>query len=74
MSEDRVRYRVQFIAHLIQGEYTEYHIKVTSTKGESWLIRRRYREFRDLHDHLKLKYGDSLPNVSCEQFKSTQMS
>ena len=57
-------YRVNFIAHLIQGEFTEYHIKVTSSEGDSWLIRRRYREFRELHDHLKLKYPDSLPSVS----------
>ena len=54
-------YRVQFVAHLIQADYTEYHIKVTSSNGESWLIRRRYSEFRDLHDHLRLKYGDQLP-------------
>ena len=56
-------YRVQFVAHLIQADYTEYHIKVTSTNGESWLIRRRYSEFRELHDHLRLKYGEQLPPI-----------
>ena len=60
---DREVFRVHFIAHLIQGEFTEYHIKVSSSRGESWLIRRRYREFRDLHDHLKLKYGENLPQI-----------
>ena len=32
-------------------------------QGDSWLIRRRYREFRELHDHLKLKYPDILPQI-----------
>ena len=58
-----ISYRVQFIAHLIQPEYTEYHIKVTSSNNESWLIRRRYSEFRELHDHLKLKYPEILPSI-----------
>ena len=38
-------------------------MKVTSSDNTSWLVRRRYREFRELHDHLKLKYPDRIPSV-----------
>jgi PX domain len=55
-------FSVEFIAHLIQPEYTEYHIKVTSiADNASWLIRRRYSEFRELHDHLQLKFYNLPP-------------
>ena len=56
-------YSVQFVGYVIQDEFTEYHMKVTSSDNASWLVRRRYREFRDLHDHLKLKYPDRVPAV-----------
>jgi len=56
-------YSVQFVGHVIQDEFTEYHMKVTSNDGTSWLVRRRYREFRELHDHLKLKYPDRIPSM-----------
>lgn len=57
-------YSVQFVGHVIQDEFTEYHMKVVSSPdGNSWLVRRRYREFRELHDHLKLKYPDRIPPV-----------
>lgn len=56
-------YSVQFVGHVIQDEFTEYHMKVSSSDNISWLVRRRYREFRELHDHLKLKYPDRIPSV-----------
>jgi hypothetical protein len=57
-------YSVQFVGYVIQDEFTEYHLKVTcSADNSSWLVRRRYREFRELHDHLKLKYPDRIPSV-----------
>ena len=56
-------YSVQFVGHVIQDEFTEYHMKVTSSDNTSWLVRRRYREFRELHDHLKLKYPDRIPSM-----------
>ena len=56
-------YSVQFVGYVIQDEFTEYHMKVTSSDNVSWLVRRRYREFRELHDHLKLKYPDRIPSV-----------
>ncbi len=57
-------YTVQFVGHVIQEEFTEYHMKVVDTaSGSSWLVRRRYREFRDLHDQLKLKYPSELPSI-----------
>ena len=56
-------FSVQFVGHVIQDEFTEYHMKVTSSDNTSWLVRRRYREFRELHDHLKLKYPDRIPSM-----------
>jgi hypothetical protein len=56
-------YSVQFVGYVIQDEFTEYHLKVSSSDNASWLVRRRYREFRELHDHLKLKYPDRIPSV-----------
>ena len=56
-------YSVQFVGHVIQDEFTEYHMKVTSSDNTSWLVRRRYREFRERHDHLKLKYPDRIPSM-----------
>lgn len=56
-------YSVQFVGYVIQDEFTEYHMKVTSSDNASWLVRRRYREYRELHDHLKLKYPDRVPAV-----------
>lgn len=58
-------YSVQFVGHVIQDEFTEYHMKVVNQQdsSSSWLVRRRYREFRDLHDNLKMKYGDRVPPV-----------
>ena len=58
-----ITYSVQFVGHVIQDEFTEYHMKVSSSDGTSWLVRRRYREYRELHDHLKLKYPDRIPSV-----------
>ena len=59
-----ISYSVQFVGYVIQDEYTEYHLKVkSSTDNATWLVRRRYREFRDLHDILKLVYPESIPAV-----------
>jgi hypothetical protein len=56
-------YSVQFVGYVIQDEFTEYHLKVKNSENASWLVRRRYREFRDLHDILKLVYPDAIPSV-----------
>lgn len=56
-------YSVQFVGYVIQDEFTEYHMKVTGSDNVSWLVRRRYKEFRELHDHLKLKYPDRMPAI-----------
>lgn len=59
-----VSFSVQFVGYVIQDEYTEYHLKVKSSgDNATWLVRRRYREFRDLHDILKLVYPESIPAV-----------
>lgn len=56
-------YLVQFVGYVIQDEYTEYHLKVTGRDSVSWLVRKRYREFRDLHDNLKPFFPNSLPAI-----------
>lgn len=56
-------YSVQFVGYVIQDEFTEYHMKVTSSDNTSWLVRRRYKEYRELHDHLKLKYPERMPSI-----------
>jgi hypothetical protein len=38
-------------------------MKVSSSDNASWLVRRRYKEFRELHDHLKLKYPERIPAI-----------
>lgn len=38
-----------------------YKIKVSGPDGESWMIEKRYRELRELHEHLRLKHPDQLP-------------
>lgn len=44
--------------------YTEYFIEVSNlANGDKWTVSRRYREIRELHDHLKLKYPDRIPKV-----------
>jgi hypothetical protein len=42
------------------GPYTGYVLRVDSSKSETWIVERRYHEFRDLHnklikEHKKLK-------------------
>lgn len=54
---------VVFVGNTTKDGVTEYQIKVTPPVGESWFIRRRYREVRELHDHLKLEYPERLPQV-----------
>eukprot|EP00916_Digyalum_oweni_P022819 GHVL01037793.1.p1 GENE.GHVL01037793.1~~GHVL01037793.1.p1 ORF type:complete len:259 (+),score=46.87 GHVL01037793.1:28-777(+) len=48
-----------------QGKHTEYLIKVITPKLHSWTIKRRYREFREVYDKLRVSYmanPDCLPS------------
>jgi len=37
-----------------------YQIKVTDPQQQSWCIQKRYREIRELHDQMKLRYPELL--------------
>mmetsp|Transcript_133884 Transcript_133884/g.303676 ORF Transcript_133884/g.303676 Transcript_133884/m.303676 type:complete len:239 (-) Transcript_133884:42-758(-) len=57
------RYSLQIVGNASVDGHTEYHIKVSPPMGgESWIIKRRYREIRELHELLRLKYPDRMPN------------
>jgi hypothetical protein len=59
---------------LFPSEYTIYVIMVL-WEGVEWQIRKRYSEFRYLHDFLLSKFGNRLgkpiPNASCVAARST---
>eukprot|EP00747_Dinoflagellata_sp_TGD_P169437 gnl/TRDRNA2_/TRDRNA2_198414_c0_seq1.p1 gnl/TRDRNA2_/TRDRNA2_198414_c0~~gnl/TRDRNA2_/TRDRNA2_198414_c0_seq1.p1 ORF type:complete len:254 (+),score=45.47 gnl/TRDRNA2_/TRDRNA2_198414_c0_seq1:134-895(+) len=57
------RYSVHFVGHVSAEKHTEYIIKVTAPDGESWTIQKRYSEISELHDQLRLRYKESLPNM-----------
>jgi len=40
-------------------QHTIYHIKVVSPDNGEWEVTKRYREFRELHDHLKMHVPES---------------
>ncbi|KAF4704533.1 hypothetical protein FOZ62_007722, partial [Perkinsus olseni] len=56
------RFKAKFVGNNSQDGYTEYFIEVSNlSNGDKWTVSRRYREIRELHDHLKLKYPDRIP-------------
>eukprot|EP00397_Hematodinium_sp_SG-2012_P045268 GEMP01050787.1.p1 GENE.GEMP01050787.1~~GEMP01050787.1.p1 ORF type:complete len:238 (+),score=52.18 GEMP01050787.1:63-776(+) len=68
MQEEVGRFAVSFVGNVTKDGYTEYHIKVTNPNGESWILKKRYREVRELHEHLKLKYPDRIPQIPGKRF------
>jgi len=62
-ADEAGRYSVSFVGNVTKDGYTEYQIKVTDPSGESWMLKKRYREVRELHEHLKLKYPDRIPAI-----------
>ncbi|CAE7256650.1 KIF16B [Symbiodinium sp. CCMP2592] len=64
------QYKVKFIGNTAQNEggYTTYIIQVTHVDGSSWTLQRRYRALRELHDELKLRYGETLPHFPAKRF------
>merc|ERR1711933_632369 len=55
------RYAVKFVGNSSADGHTTYFIKVTGPDEESWNLKKRYKELRDLHDQLRFRYSDSLP-------------
>lgn len=68
-------YLVEFCRHSSQSDnaqsggntdsnHTNYHLTITDLSNAaipSWHVTRRYREFRDLHEKMKLIYPDRIP-------------
>ena len=61
-------YKVQFIGTAINAQHVQYHVKITDPSGKSWDIKKRYSEFRDLHQHLSLKFTDNHPAFPGKKF------
>uniref|UniRef100_A0A0K6S9I1 PX domain-containing protein n=1 Tax=Chromera velia CCMP2878 TaxID=1169474 RepID=A0A0K6S9I1_9ALVE len=60
-------FQVQFVGHTLKDGHVEYQIEVTDPDGDSWLIQRRYREIRELHDIMKLKHPQSLQSFPAKR-------
>ena len=53
-------YSVRLTGYEVTDSHTQYHVEVSDLQtGATWEVVRRYREFRDLHEHMKLKYNFS---------------
>eukprot|EP00386_Alphamonas_edax_P005466 GDKI01017621.1.p1 GENE.GDKI01017621.1~~GDKI01017621.1.p1 ORF type:complete len:268 (-),score=88.41 GDKI01017621.1:265-1008(-) len=61
-------YSVLFVGNCFKDGHVEYQVKVTDPDNESWFIQKRYREFRELHDVLKLKYPQQLTSFPPKKF------
>lgn len=57
------RFSVRFVGHTSLEGHTTYVIQVTGPDGTAWNIQKRYSEIRNLHDELRLRYGDALPSM-----------
>lgn len=72
MSDAFGRYSVKFVGHTTTEGHTTYTIKVTSPDGDTWNIHKRYRECRELHEELRLRYGDGLPPIPSKRLWGNQ--
>lgn len=55
-------YTVDFFGNAEIDGHTDYYIRVNDLKtNQSWELTKRYREIRELHEHLKLRYPDKIP-------------
>ncbi|CAJ1375348.1 unnamed protein product [Effrenium voratum] len=68
MSSEAAQYHVKFIGNTSAEGHTTYVIKVTNSDGASWNVQKRYRELRELHDELKLRYPENLPQFPAKRF------
>lgn len=57
------QFSIIFVGHAIPA-HTVYTIKVVNTEGTTWTIQKRYREIRELHNHLRAKHPkEALPPI-----------
>mmetsp|Transcript_24900 Transcript_24900/g.55274 ORF Transcript_24900/g.55274 Transcript_24900/m.55274 type:complete len:246 (+) Transcript_24900:80-817(+) len=63
---------VQFVGYSTTEGHTLYKIKVTSSDGQTWNLQKRYSEFRTLHDQLRPRHGDAMPQVPGRRFFGNQ--
>eukprot|EP00922_Rhytidocystis_sp_ex-Travisia-forbesii_P059507 GHVS01088240.1.p1 GENE.GHVS01088240.1~~GHVS01088240.1.p1 ORF type:complete len:129 (+),score=8.36 GHVS01088240.1:30-389(+) len=61
-------FRVVFVGNLQKDGHTEYKIQVTDPSDSCWCINRRYREVRELHDQMKLRYPEYLTWFPARRF------
>jgi len=66
------RYTASFLYNMTRDGRTQYAIKVTSPDGTFWDIQKRYNDFRDLHDEIRDRHGDSLPALPGKRFFGNQ--
>ena len=44
------------------ASHTDYHLQVLDLDSKkTWALSRRYREFRELHEKLRMKFPDRIP-------------
>lgn len=65
------QYAVKFMSNVTVEGHTVYIMRVAPPSGEPWEIRKRYREIRDLHDQLRVRYGDATPAVPARRILGT---
>ncbi|CEM13955.1 unnamed protein product [Vitrella brassicaformis CCMP3155] len=53
-------YSVLFVGNSTRDGHTEYQLKVVDPENTSWFTQKRYREIRELHDQLKLRFPQEL--------------
>lgn len=66
------RYSVKFVGNTSVEGHTVYLVKVTSPDSDTWNIQKRYSDVRGLHDKLRERHGDSLPQIPAKRWFNTQ--
>eukprot|EP00922_Rhytidocystis_sp_ex-Travisia-forbesii_P053274 GHVS01078998.1.p1 GENE.GHVS01078998.1~~GHVS01078998.1.p1 ORF type:complete len:366 (-),score=68.23 GHVS01078998.1:30-1127(-) len=61
-------FRVVFVGNVQKDGHTEYKIQVTDPSESCWCIHKRYREVRELHDQMKLRYPEHLTWFPARRF------
>lgn len=54
-------FAVRFLSHFEHWGHTVYRIEVSLPTGKCWIVNKRYSEVRELHDVLRLWFGNRLP-------------
>mmetsp|Transcript_54284 Transcript_54284/g.94693 ORF Transcript_54284/g.94693 Transcript_54284/m.94693 type:complete len:303 (+) Transcript_54284:111-1019(+) len=54
-------FTVRFVSRFEHWGHTVYRVEVSLPTGKRWLINKRYSEVRELHETLRIWFGDRLP-------------